>query len=108
MLLANKNKMLEKMIKSYWTLSDTPFFFRFIQVETAFFWKWWENQDDVMRAKFRNLVENGQIEIVNGAWSMNDEACVNYQSTIDQFTWAFKYLLFEMLVKMFLSGFCHL
>ncbi|KAL1490680.1 hypothetical protein ABEB36_013335 [Hypothenemus hampei] len=62
---------------------------RFIQVETAFFWMWWQNQEEVMRQKFKKLVENGQIEIVNGAWSMNDEACVNYQSIIDQFTWGF-------------------
>lgn len=36
------------------------------------------------------LVDNGQIEIINGAWSMNDEACPNYQSTIDQFTWGLR------------------
>ncbi|XP_074026193.1 lysosomal alpha-mannosidase isoform X2 [Leptinotarsa decemlineata] len=28
--------------------------------------------------------------MVNGAWSMNDEACSNYQSTIDQFTWGLR------------------
>ncbi|KAJ8915809.1 hypothetical protein NQ315_004621 [Exocentrus adspersus] len=63
---------------------------RYIQVETAFFWKWWKSQDDDMREKFKSLVDNGQIEIVNGAWSMNDEACANYQSTIDQFTWGLR------------------
>lgn len=43
-----------------------------------------------MRQKFINLVNNGQIEMVNGGWAMNDEACVNYQSTIDQFTWGLR------------------
>ncbi|XP_018570360.1 lysosomal alpha-mannosidase [Anoplophora glabripennis] len=63
---------------------------RYIQVETAFFWKWWKSQTDDMREKFKYLVDNGQIEMVNGAWSMNDEACANYQSTIDQFTWGLR------------------
>ncbi|KAG5881082.1 hypothetical protein JTB14_034142 [Gonioctena quinquepunctata] len=63
---------------------------RYIQVETAYFWKWWQDQDDKQRWQFRSLVDNGQIEMVNGAWSMNDEACTNYQSTIDQFTWGLR------------------
>ncbi|XP_018570365.1 lysosomal alpha-mannosidase [Anoplophora glabripennis] len=63
---------------------------RFVQVETAFFWKWWTTQNDDMKLKFKYLVDNGQIEMVNGAWSMNDEACTNYQSTIDQFTWGLR------------------
>ncbi|KAG5887528.1 hypothetical protein JTB14_022140 [Gonioctena quinquepunctata] len=59
---------------------------RFTQVETAFFWKWWQVQSENVRKDYRELVENGQIEIANGGFVMNDEACVNYQSTIDQFT----------------------
>lgn len=64
---------------------------RYIQVETAYFWTWWKDQTEIRRQKFVNLVNNGQIEMVNGAWAMNDEACVNYQSTIDQFTWGLRY-----------------
>lgn len=59
-------------------------------METAYFWKWWTEQKDYTRQKFVDLVNNGQIEMVNGGWSMNDEACVNYQSTIDQFTWGLR------------------
>ena len=33
----------------------------------------------------KELVKNGQLEIVNGGWSMNDEACPNYQDIIDNF-----------------------
>ncbi|KAJ8946015.1 hypothetical protein NQ318_023261 [Aromia moschata] len=65
---------------------------RYIQVETAFFWKWWGYQKDDKRKLFKSLVENGQIEMVGGGWSMNDEACVNYQSTINQFTWGLRLL----------------
>ncbi|KAF2883456.1 hypothetical protein ILUMI_22698 [Ignelater luminosus] len=59
---------------------------RFIQVETAFFWQWWKKQDEETRSTVRHLVNSGQLEIIGGAWSMNDEAAVNYQSVIDQFT----------------------
>jgi lysosomal alpha-mannosidase len=63
---------------------------RFVQVETAFFWKWWQHQPDNLKQDFINLVNNGQLEIINAAWSMNDEAATNYQSTIDQFTYGLR------------------
>jgi lysosomal alpha-mannosidase len=62
---------------------------RYIQVETAFFWKWWQHQEDAFKQQVIELVNNGQLEITNGAWSMNDEAASHYHSTIDQFTWGF-------------------
>jgi lysosomal alpha-mannosidase len=65
---------------------------RYIQVETAFFWKWWQHQEDAFKQQVIELVNNGQLEITNGAWSMNDEAASHYHSTIDQFTWGFRFL----------------
>ncbi|CAH1101502.1 unnamed protein product [Psylliodes chrysocephalus] len=65
---------------------------RFMQVETQYFWLWWKDQNEDTRSKYKKLVENGQIEMANGAWSMNDEACANYQSTIDQYTWGLRTL----------------
>lgn len=65
---------------------------RFVQVETAFFKKWWEQQKESTKDDVRNLVNNGQFEIINGAWSMNDEAAPNYQYTIDQYTLGLRYL----------------
>lgn len=43
-----------------------------------------------MKKKVIELNQNGQLEIIGGAWSMNDEAAVNYQSTIDQFTYGLR------------------
>lgn len=63
---------------------------RFSQVETAYFSKWWKTQDDNTKKIVQNLINNGQLEIVNGAWSMNDEAVTHYQSIIDQFSWGLK------------------
>ncbi|KAJ1527978.1 hypothetical protein ONE63_007908 [Megalurothrips usitatus] len=65
---------------------------RFIYVETAFFWKWWKNQHDTRRHQVKKLINSGRLEFIGGAWSMNDEAVVNYQSVIDQFTWGLRKL----------------
>ncbi|XP_072398925.1 lysosomal alpha-mannosidase-like [Diabrotica undecimpunctata] len=65
---------------------------RFIQAETAYFWKWWQIQPENKRQIFKKFVDAGRIEMVGGGWSMNDEACVNYQSTINQLTWGLRIL----------------
>ncbi|ENN79712.1 hypothetical protein YQE_03769, partial [Dendroctonus ponderosae] len=65
---------------------------RFIYVETAFFWKWWIKQHDIVKSRVRNLVNNGQLEFISGGWSMNDEATTHYHSIIDQMTWGLRKL----------------
>ncbi|XP_055550779.1 lysosomal alpha-mannosidase-like [Wyeomyia smithii] len=60
---------------------------KFIYVESAFFFKWWDEQSPQTQADVKQLVQEGRLEFVNGAWSMNDEAAAHYQSLIDQFTW---------------------
>lgn len=65
---------------------------RFIYVETAYLWKWWKQQHDVVKHQFKKYIRNGQLEIIGGAWSMNDEAVTHYQSIIDQFTWGLRRL----------------
>lgn len=59
-------------------------------MESAFLFKWWKEQPSAVRNKFRRLINNGQMELINGAWSMNDEATTHYQSIIDQFTYGLK------------------
>ncbi|XP_059093937.1 lysosomal alpha-mannosidase-like [Tigriopus californicus] len=65
---------------------------RFIYVEVAFFWRWWQEQHDITRNQVRTLVHNGQLEFINGGWSMNDEAATHYNAVIDQMTWGFRKL----------------
>ncbi|XP_015516452.1 lysosomal alpha-mannosidase isoform X2 [Neodiprion lecontei] len=65
---------------------------RFIYVETAYLWKWWSYQSDRVKTDVRRLIDEGRLEIISGAWSMNDEAVTHYQSIIDQFTWGFRRL----------------
>jgi lysosomal alpha-mannosidase len=59
-------------------------------VETAFFWKWWVEQSEEKQQLVKDLVNEGRLEFIGGAWSMNDEAAVHYQSTIDQFAWGLR------------------
>ena len=56
---------------------------RFIQVETGFFWRWWEDKNEFMRNITRTLVDSGQLVFTGGGWSMNDEAVTHYASIID-------------------------
>ena len=65
---------------------------RFIYVEIAFFWRWWLEQDERMRNLVKYLVQNGQLEFINGGWCMNDEAATHYNAIVDQMTWGFKRL----------------
>ncbi|KAK0079162.1 hypothetical protein PV326_008900 [Microctonus aethiopoides] len=65
---------------------------KFIYVETAFLWKWWQRQDENTREDVRLLINEGRLEIIGGAWSMNDEATTHYNSIVDQFTWGFRLL----------------
>uniref|UniRef100_A0A6E8VVM0 Alpha-mannosidase n=1 Tax=Anopheles coluzzii TaxID=1518534 RepID=A0A6E8VVM0_ANOCL len=65
---------------------------RFIYVESAFFQKWYLEQTPEMQQQVHMLVEEGRLEFIGGAWSMNDEAAVHYQSVVDQFTWGLRFL----------------
>lgn len=46
-----------------------------------------------MQADVKMLVNEGRLEFIGGAWSMNDEAVTHYQSIIDQTTWGFRCIL---------------
>lgn len=63
---------------------------KFVYVESAFFSKWWKRQSTRLQNEVRRLVNEGRLEFIGGAWSMNDEAAVHYNSVIDQFAWGLK------------------
>ena len=46
---------------------------KFIYVEMAYFMRWWNEQTDAMKVSVKKLVENRQLEFINGGWCMNDE-----------------------------------
>lgn len=68
---------------------------RFIQVETAFFWQWWNLQNDTTKTLAHQLVEEGRLEFTGGGWSMNDEAATHYSSIISNMAAGFDELVSE-------------
>ena len=41
---------------------------RFVYVEIAYFWRWWNEQNDEIKQLVRTLVDEGRLEFVIGAW----------------------------------------
>jgi hypothetical protein len=72
---------------------------KFSEVEMKFFKMWWDKQDDKTREKVRGLVKNGQLELVNGGWSMHDEACPTYEDMINNMMIGHDFILQEFGVK---------
>ena len=66
---------------------------KFIYVEVAFFARWWEQSDDVKRAKATTLVKNKQLEFINGGWCMHDEASPLWTAMVDQTTRGHQFIL---------------
>jgi len=56
----------------------------FIWSEASYLWMWWEIADSESRARLRNLLETGRLEITTGGWVMTDEANVDFYSMVDQ------------------------
>ena len=48
-----------------------------------FFTMWWKKQSEDMQEKTRRLVQTGQLELINGGWSMHDEACPTFDDMIN-------------------------
>lgn len=58
----------------------------------AFFYRWWREQSTATQAIVKNLVNNGQLEFINGGWTMHDEACVHFEDMVDQMTLGHQFL----------------
>ncbi|RWS19288.1 hypothetical protein B4U80_10842, partial [Leptotrombidium deliense] len=57
----------------------------FIWAETSYFAAWWETLNNTNdKEHVIKLLNNGQLEIVNGGWVMNDEANTHYSAIITQ------------------------
>ncbi|CAF4525369.1 unnamed protein product, partial [Didymodactylos carnosus] len=65
---------------------------RFIYVEIAFFWRWWNQQSQEIQDTVKQLVNDGRLEFISGGWCMNDEGATHYNSIIDQHTLGFQFL----------------
>ncbi|KAG0712703.1 Lysosomal alpha-mannosidase [Chionoecetes opilio] len=59
---------------------------KFIYVESAFFFRWWDQQTQPTKDIVKRLVASGQLEFIGGGWCMNDEGTTHYNAIIDQMT----------------------
>ena len=66
---------------------------KFSEVEVKFFKMWWDLQNDQMKEDVKMLVANGQLELINGGWSMHDEAGPTWQDMINNMMIGHDFLL---------------
>lgn len=57
-----------------------------------FFKMWWDEQNGEIREKVKGLVKNGQLELINGGWSMHDEACPIYEDMIENMMFGHRFI----------------
>lgn len=93
----NVNLEIDTVLSSLLENADRHFIF----VEQAFFQRWVEQQTDETIALMRGVVETGQLEFINGGWSMHDEAAPSYVDMIDQTTLGHRVIhdLFDVVPK---------
>ena len=72
---------------------------KFTEVEMKFFTMWWDRQNEEMKENVRQLVKNGQLEFINGGYSMHDEACPTYDDMINNHMVGFEFLEKEFGVR---------
>ena len=65
---------------------------KFVFVETAFFIRWWREQELTIQETVRKLFKNEQLEFINGGWCMADDASPNWDAFIDQVTFGHRYI----------------
>ena len=68
-------------------------------VEMKYFSMWWDEQTELMKQNVRGLVNRGQLELVNGGWSMHDEACPTYSDFIENMMLGHDFILKEFGIK---------
>ncbi|KAL3141201.1 hypothetical protein ABBQ38_003541 [Trebouxia sp. C0009 RCD-2024] len=59
---------------------------KFVYGEMSFFTRWWREQTAATKDLVRKLVDNGQLDFVNGGYVQHDEAAAHYVAMIDQTT----------------------
>lgn len=75
-------RILNNMVEKLNLHSDLSF----VWTEISFFSKWWTSLKNRphLRDAVKELVTNGQLEMVTGGWVMTDEASSSYYAMIDQ------------------------
>lgn len=69
---------------------------KFIYAEMSFFELWWSNLKPDERKQVKKLLDQGQFEIVTGAWVMTDEANAHYYSTVMEMLEGHEFLINQL------------
>ena len=72
---------------------------RFTYAEMGFFTMWYNRQDAETKERVKQLIQNKQLEIVNGGWSANDEASPNFEDIINNMMLGHEFLNHEFGVQ---------
>ena len=72
---------------------------KFCEVEMKFFSMWYEEQSPEMQQKVKGLVNNGQLELINGGWSMHDEAGPTFDDMIENMRVGHQFIIDNFGVK---------
>lgn len=59
---------------------------KFIWAEVSYLHLWWDEQNKITQDAFRDLVHEGQLEIVAGGWVMPDESSAHWIAQLTQLT----------------------
>ena len=65
---------------------------KFTYVEMKFFHMWYTRQDQETKDKVKKFISDGRFEIVNGGWSMHDEAAPHYEDMINNMYFGHQFL----------------
>jgi len=53
--------------------------------DLKYFKQWYDTLNETDKADVKTVVQNGQLDIVNGGWMPPDEALTQYDSLLDNF-----------------------
>eukprot|EP01104_Vermistella_antarctica_P015687 TRINITY_DN5202_c0_g4_i2.p1 TRINITY_DN5202_c0_g4~~TRINITY_DN5202_c0_g4_i2.p1 ORF type:complete len:1225 (+),score=354.91 TRINITY_DN5202_c0_g4_i2:133-3807(+) len=66
---------------------------KFVWAEISFFHLWYDKLSDKKKKDFKQIIDNGQWEFVEGGWVQADEANPNYDDVINHISVGHDYLL---------------
>ena len=77
----------------------------FVEVEIAFFSKWYNVLSEERKSLVKALVKSGRWEFANGGWVMHDEATTYYQHLLDNMRLGLQFLRSEFNITVETSWF---
>lgn len=80
---------------------------KFMEVEIAFFSRWFNEQNNVMKNNVIKLINNNQLQFNLNGWCMNDEANPTFNAEINQMTNGAQYMNYNFGEKAFAKSGWH-